>query len=65
MVAQFKKGAENLTPGEIHLAGWGILELFDEKICMPKLAGKQAAARAPPGAPTTTPPPGRPTSTRQ
>ena len=56
MVAQFKKGAENLTPGEIHLAGWGEFAGFYERICMPKLAGKQAAARAPPGAPTTTPP---------
>jgi hypothetical protein len=30
MVAQFKKGAENLTPGERHLAGWGNLRNFRE-----------------------------------
>ena len=48
MVAQFKKGAENLTPGDINLTGWGNLGLFENflrenlhaKTCGRKREGK-------------------------
>lgn len=37
MAAQFKKGAENLTPGEIHLAGCQKLRNFERKFACQNL----------------------------